>query len=563
MWFELNVKNRDTYKRLILAYASLSHAFAQKEASPTDNDKSKILRPIVNSKFQEASFQFAFNAFAEDIKNTSFDVALKNIEAGNQEHKYLVGIKTFNFSGNDQKIAQFKKEHNEWNSLIQRMKTNVDGKFFSVDEINRINHDLYLTLARRISVLRNQRIKSSIANLQGFKVDLTYDRISYVYHVLMPSVEETKPVIYVGETDYAQINIDNIKIEGCTSANLPCNFLFSDGRHTYKFTPADSQLYMNFDPKHIIQETWDVVYVTDAYSFFLDLYDRVYGPSELFSVSVNKSGTTSIPEFLLKRNQITESYSWLIAPNGEVEKKSGFNNFYGTGMKLAKDQRKKRLAKLYNDYKNSVAAYQLNDLNVKLSDYSSDNKEIDKFALRDKIRSLADSIGDKNLCSEVNSIVFRPVDEMYIPIPDAKSFHNNHPDFFGKNIGTFLPEKPNKLALDKDKRKFILIFEPSQNAIQSYITQDSGKGIESTEKQSFLGNWLRKGVFQLGEFEPLTVKRLNELEINAIRLYKTKNKLYSYDKSLQGEEVHIEFIWIDEDNIPDDFIGKLPESESK
>ena len=54
-------------------------------------------------------------------------------------------------------------------------------------------------------------------------------------------------------------------------------------------------------------------------------------------------------------------------------------------------------------------------------------------------------------------------------------------------------------------------------------------------------------------------KKLNELEINGIRLYKTENRIYSDNKELRGEEIHIEFIWIDEDNIPQDFIGKIPE----
>lgn len=74
MWSELNDKDKDTYKRLILAYASLSEAFAQKEDFSSGSKKS--LRPIVNTKFQEASFQRAFGASAEDIGNTSFDVAI-------------------------------------------------------------------------------------------------------------------------------------------------------------------------------------------------------------------------------------------------------------------------------------------------------------------------------------------------------------------------------------------------------------------------------------------------------------------------------------------------------
>lgn len=563
MWFELSEKERDIYKRLILAYASLTEAFAQKEELSSDSSKSKVLRPIVNSKFQESCFQYAFNATAEDIGNTSFDVAIRKIKSkDNREKKYLVGIKTFSFNGNDQKVAQFKKEHDSWNALIQQMKTNVHGKNLSISEINSINHDLYLELATKIAELRNQRINSSIANLHGFKVDLKKDSIEYVYHVLMPSVDETKPTIHVGEIDYTQIDIPNIKIEGCTSAKLPSNFVFSDGKHTYKFTPADSQLYMNFENKKIILETWDVIYVKDAYSFFLELYDKVYCSLELTADSEEKVKKT-ISDFSLQGflpvSRITESYSWLIAPKGEVEKSSGFNSFYGTGMKMAVKDRAKRIEKLKNDYKNIVESSKLDDLINKLTSYSKSDKRIDRFKLRDEICALLDLINDNGLSSVVKSLVYRPFNEMYIPIPDSKEFHNKHPDFFGKGIGTFLDSDPAKLALDKGNRAFILIFEPSGDVMQSYICQDNGKAIESLEKQSNLGKWLRKGVFQLKDFEPLTVKKLNELEINGIRLYKTENKLYLDDEKLRGEEIHIEFIWIDEYKIPHDFIGKIHE----
>ena len=565
MWFELSEKERDIYKRLILAYASLSEAFAQKEDLSPDSSKSKVLRPIVNSKFQEACFQYAFNASAEDIGNTSFDVAVRKINSQDKtEKKYLIGIKTFSFNGSDQKVAQFKKEHDSWNALIQKMKTNVQGKNYSITEINEKNHELYLELAKKIAELRNQRIKSSIANLQGFKVDLQNDTIEYVYHVLMPSVEESKPFIHVGETDYTQIDIPNITIEGCTSAKLPSNFVFSDGKHVYKFTPADSQLYMNFDNRRIIQETWDVIYVKNAYSFFLELADKLYGPSEFKEDDSNKD-KMSVPDISLLGSlpvsRITESYCWLIAPNGEVEKASGFNSFFGTGMKISLKDRAKRIKKIKDKYEAAVDSIKLDkfdDLINKLTFYSRNNINIDKFRLRDEICALLDSINDTELTSDVKALVFRPFNEMYIPIPDSREFHNNHPNFFGKNVGTFLESDPAKLALDKYNRAFILIFEPSGDAMQSYICQDNGKAIESSENQSNLGKWLRKGVFQLKDFEPLTVKKLNELEINGIRLYKTENKLYQDNEELHGEEIHIEFIWIDEDNIPQDFIGKIP-----
>lgn len=547
MWLDLDIKEKEKYKKLILAYASLSEAFAQKEDHASIS-ADKVILPKISSKYQEAAFQEAFKAAAEDIGNTSFDASICT-----KNKKYLVGIKTFGYKANEQKIAQFKKNHNTWNELIRKIEKVKDNDSLSIDDINTVNHKLYLELATMISELRNQRIKSSIANIQGFKVDPSKDYIEYVYHVLMPAIMDNKPVIHVGETDYNQIDIPNIKIIGCTSKKLPSNFMFTDGRHFYKFTPADSQLYMNFDNQNIVKESWNVIYEQNAFQFFLELSDKLFKGMEDIPVPPPADPLQQ----LIDNGTITDTYSWLIAPKGEVELKSGFNSFYGTGMKLADSQRLNRINKIINDHKQNVAPYHLDPLMEKLKKYSNKNDKSNKFLLRDEICALLETIGNNELSSEVKSFVFRPLNEMYIPIPNARSFHLKNPDFFGKDIGTFKADDPSKLALDKEQRKFILIFEPSGDALQAYITQDNGKAIESTQKQTRLGKWLRNGVFQLGEYEPLTVKKLNELGINAIRLYKTNKKYFNDSKEFTGEEVHIEFIWIDEDSIPCDFLGKI------
>ena len=561
MWFELSNDDKGVYKRLILAFASLSEAFAQKEDQSASQGKSKVIRPIVNSKFQESCFQYAFNASAEDIGNTSFDVAIRKIdEKSKTEKKYLIGIKTFSFNGNEQKVAQFKKEHDAWNSLIQQMKTNVQGKQLNETEINSINHDLYLELAQKIANLRNQRIRSSISNLQGFKVNVEEDSVEYVYHVLMPSVTDGKPVIYVGETDYTQIDVDHLKIEGCTSAKLPGNFIFSDGNHVYKFTPADSQLYMNFDNKHIVKESWNVIYTKDAFSFFLNLAEQLYGPFEvnpkdLYSAYFEFDSITG--KSTVNKSKI-ESYSWLLAPKGEVEKSSGFNSFYGTGIKKAVNQRENWLQNFNKKFSSKIDQDKLKDLVQNLVEFCKQDPCKDKFALREEIVKQVKLINSPDLEKEVYSLVYRPLNEMYIPIPNSREFHTKHPDFFikGFKLENASSGKSNKCVISQEcrKKKFKLIFEPSGDSIDSFITQDGGKGIESCEKQSNLGKWLREGVFQLKDYEPLTVKKLNELEINGIRLYKIKNN-FNLDENSE-EEVHLEFIWIDVNNPPEDFLGK-------
>lgn len=168
MWDELSRKDRDEYKRMMLAFASLTEMFAQKT-----EDSEDIPAPIINSKYQETVFQKAFHASAEDIGNTSYDVSICQKCADNQLKKYLIGIKTFGINSGDQKVAQFKANITEWASLINQMQENAkesDGTFKTKNEINKENEELYKELAVNISILRNERIRSSIANLQGFKV---------------------------------------------------------------------------------------------------------------------------------------------------------------------------------------------------------------------------------------------------------------------------------------------------------------------------------------------------------------------------------------------------------
>lgn len=56
-----------------------------------------------------------------------------------------------------------------------------------------------------------------------------------------------------------------------------------------------------------------------------------------------------------------------------------------------------------------------------------------------------------------------------------------------------------------------------------------------------------ENVFRLEKYEPLTAKRLNDLQINGIRLSRYPN----------DDRVHLNFIWIDDDELPDDYISKI------
>ena len=539
MWEDLPKNQKYEYERLILAFASLTGMFAQK--SIDDNGETA---PIINSKFQETAFQKAFNAYAEDIGNTSYDASLQY-----DGEKYLVGIKTFGISSGDQKVAQFKAKHDEWSKILEKIKTNASG----VDEkekINELNHDLYMTLAIRIAKIRNARIDSSKANIKGFMVDIDDSHVHSVYHVLMPSSKNETPKILVGETAYDKISIDEIKIIGCTGKNNPTNFFFTDGKHTYKYTAADSQLHMNFDNRNIVCDEWNVKYADDAHAIFGKIADVVYPRDKELLIEGEDTEylvTKEIPD----QREIEETYCWTIwNKDGETELYSGFNSFFGTGSKMGKDQRKQRIDRIYETYEKRVEGNVLYEIRQGMMEFllepaSSFDEKAQKVRLREYLVKLAKESGAFDLKKDLYKTLYRPMDEMYIPIPDSAQFHKDHPNFFGKNFGKLKPGT-NKLALPKENRRFNLVFEPSGDVLPAYITQDNGKAIESAEKQTYLGEWILRGVFQLDEYEPLTSKRLVELNINGLRFTRYKG----------SEDIHIEFIWIDEDNPPKGYISR-------
>lgn len=534
MWIELPGDRKEEYKRLILAFASLTGMFAQKSV-----DEEGEVAPIINSKFQETAFQRAFNAYAEDIGNTSYDASLQH-----NGEKYLVGIKTFGISSGDQKVAQFKAKHDEWANIIEEIKSNANG-IDDKEKINEINQNLYMLLAKRIAKIRNARIDSSRANIKGFLVSTDDSHVHSVYHVLMPSNKSDEAKIFVGEIAYDKIDIENISIIGCTGKNNPTNFFFTDGQHIYKYTSADSQLHMNFDNRNIVCDEWNVKYADDAHAIFGKIADIVY-PRESEDTSVESIVETD--EQIEK--EIEETYCWTIwNKNGETEMYSGFNSFFGTGSKMGRDQRKQRIDKLCSEY-DYIEADILYRIKQGMAEYllepaTSASEKEQKVRLREYIVKLAKETGDFELRKDVYKALYRPMDEMYIPIPDSAQFHKDHPNFFGKDYGK-VKQGTSQLLLPKQERVFNLVFDPSGDALPSYITQDNGKAIESAEKQTYLGEWILRGIFQLEEYEPLTSKRLMELNINGLRFTKYKG----------SDDVHIEFIWIDENNPPQGYIAR-------
>ena len=147
MWTEFPEHEKQEYKRMILAFASLTEMFAQKAEN---GENYTIPSPIINSKYQETIFQRVFHASAEDIGNTSYDASVNLTGTDGAEHKYLIGIKTFGIGSGAQKVAQFKANHDEWSGLINQMRANAvsdGGTAKTKEEINKINALLYGTKA--------------------------------------------------------------------------------------------------------------------------------------------------------------------------------------------------------------------------------------------------------------------------------------------------------------------------------------------------------------------------------------------------------------------------------
>ena len=537
MWENLPIDQKKNYQKVICFFSSLTPLFSQKHTDDT------TYTPYINSKFQEKIFQVSFNATAEDLGNTSYDASVTVQTEDGYKIRYLVGIKSFIYnekgqSGGGQKVAQFKSNNQAWAKLVASIK--VKG---SKEETDISNHEIYKQLAEEVSKIRNERISSSEANLKGFTIDLndSHEKVEAVYHVLMPTVVDNQsPAIYVGETSYTKIDLDNIKVIGCTSLKSPQNFEFEDGKHKYKYTPADCQLYMYFDQPDLIREKWTVTYIDDAYELFSKLADSINNGSDL--IPFTKSTTTTTENEV----KITDSVSWsLINNKNKVEKFSGFNSFYGVGSKLGKDSRKRVIQTIISDFKISDNTNEFSiaqDLERFLCDESLDKDE--KVLLRDDIRNRLNSVLNEEFVNTVKRYLYRPQDEMYIPIPKSKFFHEKYPNFFAEGAGTFVPGT-SKLALLPEERSFNLVFEPSGKTIRSFITQDAGKAIESCESQSYLGEWILKGIFQLKDYEPLTKEKLDEIGINGIRLYKTNI----------NNDVHLEFIYIDKEQPPKDLLN--------
>ena len=159
--------------------------------------------------------------------------------------------------------------------------------------------------------------------------------------------------------------------------------------------------------KEIIVDTWDVQYVEDPFYLFENLH----------LLTADK-----------KAPDILETVSWVITDkNGNVEENSGFNGFNG-GSKLAKKDRLPRIIKFQNRFKNELsseemafAIYSLEE--ILLKSWKTKEEKHQMKIIREKLVDFAYSKNNQDLIKSIEKLVYRPVSEVYIPIPESNHFH--------------------------------------------------------------------------------------------------------------------------------------------
>ena len=76
---------------------------------------------------------------------------------------------------------------------------------------------------------------------------------------------------------------------------------------------------------------------------------------------------------------------------------------------------------------------------ILLKKWTSKEEKAQMKAIREGLINFIHETGNEKLIKEIEQLVYRPVSEVYIPLPDSKNFHDERPDFFGSGFGTFEP----------------------------------------------------------------------------------------------------------------------------
>ena len=184
---------KNKYKKLLKAIGQLSGIFS-------DSDK-----PYLSYRAHERIFVMAFK---------TIDITRKDNPIDTQDGSLGIALKTW-VGNNNQKIAEFDKQHNEFSGLKG------------------------VQLVKKIATLRNERIRIAKNNYKVKEI---------IYHV----VKREKHKMEILECPLETIDIEKIKIDRKRGDDK--NTYFSDGRNTYHFSETKNTLYMIFDKLELIEE---------------------------------------------------------------------------------------------------------------------------------------------------------------------------------------------------------------------------------------------------------------------------------------------------------------------
>lgn len=476
VWSNLDPQQREDYTTAIKAIAMLAPLFRQK-ARADEKDKNKAA--YIPSKFQETVFAEFFKGTVVDRGNQPYDVMLPSTLPNKND---LVGIKTFMFDSNSmQKVMQFK-------SIATS--ENWAGEYLEKGD--------YVGLAKRVSTIRNNRLKSAQAQLAGAGKVAEEVFGNIYYHFLSPSKDG---VVHVGETDYSYTDIEAISVNLAKAS--ASSFTFTDGKHFYKYTPADSTLYMKFEHNKSKAEDGDIVdqFTTEPSAKPFELLLALLG--------------TKAKETTAKSDTIAHPQDTTPADAGSVE-----------GLKP--DKLESETNKLF-------------ELDKSLEEASREELEPSKTCVVFPIFNLSRRGGvlpgqvppksgfnvrlgaPKNKGSDTR----RPKHEMYLPVPQSKAFHAEYPGFFGVRDGSpisTINEDGSYLHKRNRDRSFKLTLIPSGVTLTAYLTGDNLKQIMSIDRQTDLGPWILEDVFQLADYELLDRKKLDELNLDCVRYTRLGNR---------------------------------------
>lgn len=265
VWEKYSEIERNNYESYLKMYGTLSAMFNQKS--------SETGAPYLDSKFQETVYARCFSSENVDIGNTPHDI---RSTFGNR--KVGIGLKTWlNSKSSYQKVMQIKANRDDIEAIQDQPKE----------------------LAIKLSQIKNYRMITDYKRLG-------LERNGNIYHYV--TRDAGKMTLF--ETSYPLIDIKSLKPNELTSKS----FKFSDKNKRYKYTFADSQIWMSFDP-------------SDPYTYELDSFnvDIKSDPFSFLKTAFNSS--TQLNKSVEKKDYLyLPLYSYRLK---EVPKKSGLNAWNG------------------------------------------------------------------------------------------------------------------------------------------------------------------------------------------------------------------------------------------